>query len=92
VRANQVFYFAPRRQPQRGRRRIYGQKCRVDKLIQRFPERLRHQTTILKVRGKDRTVHIYDAEMLWRGVWSDRPCPVRLIVVVVPSLKTLMNF
>ena len=89
VRANQVFYFAPRRQPQRGRRRIYGQKCRVDKLIKRFPERLRHQTATLKVRGKDRTVRIYDAEMLWRGVWSDRPCPVRLIVVVVPSLKTL---
>jgi len=44
VRSNQVFYFAPRRQPQRGRRRIYGQKCRVDKLIKRFPERLRHQT------------------------------------------------
>jgi hypothetical protein len=21
--------------------------------------------------------------MLWRGVWHDRPCPVRLIVVVV---------
>jgi hypothetical protein len=89
VRANQVFYFAPRRQPQRGRRRIYGQKCRVDKLIKRFPERLRHQTATLKVRGKDRTVRIYDAEMLWRGVWSDRPCSVRLIVVVVPSLKTL---
>ncbi len=58
-------------------------------MIKRFPERLRHQTAPLKVRGKDRTVRIYDAEMLWRGVWSDRPCPVRLIVVVVPSLKTL---
>src|ERR687891_646148 len=87
VRSNQVFYFAPRRQPQRGRRRIYGQKCRVDKLIKRFPERLRHQTATLKVRGKARTVHIYDAEMLWRGVWHDRPCPVRLIIVVVPGLR-----
>src|SRR5918999_1764707 len=25
--------------------------------------------------------------MLWRGVWHDRPCPVRLIVVVVPGLR-----
>jgi hypothetical protein len=87
VRSNQVFYFAPRRQPQRGRRRIYGQKCRVDKLIKRFPERLRHQTATLKVRGKVRTVHIYDAEMLGRGVWHDHPCPVRLIIVVVPGLR-----
>jgi hypothetical protein len=87
VRSNQVFYFAPRRQPQRGRRRIYGQQCRVDKLIKRFPERLRHQTATLKVRGKARTVRIYDAEMLWRGVWHDHPCPVRLIIVVVPGLR-----
>jgi DDE family transposase len=87
VRANQVFYFAPRRQPRRGRRRIYGQKCRVDKLVKRFPERLQHQTTTLKIRGKERTVHVYDAEMLWRGVWPDRPCPVRLIVVVVSGLR-----
>jgi hypothetical protein len=87
VRSNPVFYFAPRRQPQRGRRRIYGQKCRVDKLIKRFPERLRHQTATLKVRGKVRTVHIYDAEMLGRGVWHDHPCPVRLIIVVVPGLR-----
>jgi hypothetical protein len=32
-------------------------------------------------------VRVYDAEMLWRGVWPDRPCPVRLIVVVVPGLR-----
>ena len=24
---------------------------------------------------------------LWRGVWHDRPCPVRLLVVVVPGLR-----
>ena len=89
VRSNQVFYFAPRRQPKLGRARSYGQKCRVDRLVKRFPERLRCQTATLKVRGRERTVRIYDAEMLWRGVWSDRPCPVRLIIVVVPSLKTL---
>jgi len=87
VRSNQVFYFAPRRQPCRGRRRTYGQKCRVDQWVKRFPERLQHQTTTLKIRGKERTVHVYDAEMLWRGVWPDRPCPVRLIVVVVPGLR-----
>ena len=87
VRSNQVFYFAPRRQPKRGRPRSYGQKCRVDKLVKRFPERLQYQTTTLKIRGKERTVRVYDAEMLWRGVWPDRPCPVRLIVVVVPGLR-----
>ena len=87
VRSNQVFYFAPRRQPCRGRRRTYGQKCRVDKLVKRFPERLQHQTTTLRIRGKERTVRVYDAEMLGRGVWPDRPCPVRLIVVVVPGLR-----
>src|SRR2546421_53526 len=87
VRSNQVFYFAPRRQPKRGRPRSYGQKCRVDKLVKRFPERLQYQTTTLKIRGKERTVRVYDAEMLGRGVWPDRPCPVRLIVVVVPGLR-----
>ncbi len=55
--------------------------------MKRFPERLQHQTTTLRIRGKERTVRVYDAEMLWRGVWPDRPCPVRLIVVVVPGLR-----
>jgi hypothetical protein len=87
VRSNQVFYFAPRRQPGRGRRRTYGPKCRVDKLVKRFPKRLQHQTTTLKIRGKERTVRVYDTEMLGRGVWPARPCPVRLIVVVVPGLR-----
>jgi hypothetical protein len=87
VRSNQVFYFAPRRQSKRGRPRSYGQKCRVDKLVKRTPSRLQHQTTTLKIRGKERTVRVYDAEMLWQGVWPDRPCPVRLIVVVVPGLR-----
>src|ERR687896_638313 len=49
--------------------------------------RLQHQTTTLRIRGKERTVRVYDAEMLGRGVWPDRPCPVRLIVVVVPGLR-----
>jgi hypothetical protein len=56
-------------------------------LIKRFPERLRHQTATLKVGGKARTVRSYDAEMLWRGVWHDHPCPVRLIIGVVPGLR-----
>ena len=56
-------------------------------MIKRFPERLRHQTATLKVRGKARTVRIYDAEMLWRGVWHDRPCPVRLIIGGVPGRR-----
>jgi hypothetical protein len=91
VRSNQVFYFAPRRQPRRGRRRSYGQKCRVDKLIKRFPERLHHQTALLKVRGKARTVRIYDAEMLWRGVWHDRPCPVHYRARARAEVKTLVS-
>jgi len=33
VRSNQVVYFAPRRQPKKGRKKIYGQKCRVDQLV-----------------------------------------------------------
>src|ERR671915_820382 len=86
-RSHQVFYFAPRRQPKRGRPRSYGQKCRVDQLVKRTPSRLQHRTTTLKIRGKERTVRVY-AEMLWRGVWPDRPCPVRLIVVVVPGLRS----
>ena len=87
VRSNQVFYFAPRRQLSRGRRRTYGQKCRVDQLIKRFPERLHYQTATLKVRGKERTVRLYGTEMLWRGVWHNHSCPVRLLVVMVPGLK-----
>ncbi len=41
VRANQVVYFAPRRQPKRGRKKTYRQKCRADQLLRRFPDRLR---------------------------------------------------
>jgi hypothetical protein len=68
VKANQVVYFAPRRQPKRGRRKTYGQKCRVDQLVKRFPDRLRKQRGELHVQGKQRKIEIYDAEVLLRGV------------------------
>jgi hypothetical protein len=89
VRSNQVVYFAPRRQPRRGRKKIYGQKCRVDQLLRRFPERLRAQGIKLRVQGKERVVEIYDAEVLLRGVQAARPYPVRILIVVVPELPEL---
>ncbi len=89
ARKNQVFYFAPRRQPRRGRQRTYGPKCRVDQLGRRFTERLRYQTMKLVVRGQERVAEVSAAEMLWRGVWAARPCPVRVILVRVPSLSKL---
>lgn len=89
VRCNQVVYFAPRRQPSRGRRKIYGAKCRVDHLLRDFPERLRWQCSKLKVQGKERVVEIADAEILLRGVFRARPCLARVLVVRVPGLKKL---
>jgi len=89
VRTNQVIYFAPRRQPKRGRKKLYGRKCRVDHLLKRFPERLRRQSDSLRVKGKDRRVEIYDAEIMLRGVWKGRACLARMIVVIVPGLKKL---
>lgn len=88
ARSNQVVYFAPRRQSKgRGRKRQYGQKCRVDKLLDRFPERMSQQKMKLKVRGREREVRVHSAEVLLRGVWKGRPCPVRVIVILVPGLK-----
>jgi len=88
ARSNQVVYFAPRRQSKgRGRKRIYGQKCRVDKLINRFPERMSQQKMKLKVRGREREVRVWSAEILLRGMWKGRPCPARVIVIQVPGLK-----
>jgi hypothetical protein len=89
VRANQVVYFAPRRQPKKGRKKLYGVKCRVDRLLQQYPERLRLTSAQLHVQGKQRAVKIYDAEVLLRGVWAGRVCPVRVLVVVVPSCPKL---
>ncbi len=87
VRANQVVYFAPRRQPKKGRKKTYGQKCRVDQLLRRFPDRLRKQRGELYVQGKERKVEIYDAEVLLRGVHQGRALRARVIVVIVPDLR-----
>ena len=37
--------------------------------------------------GKERTVNVFDSQVLLRGVWSGRACPACVIVVVVPGLK-----
>jgi hypothetical protein len=88
VRCNQVVYFTPRRQAKgRGRKKTYGAKCRVDKLLARFPERLRHQQMKLHVQGRERTVRVADALVLLRGVCANQPLVVRVIVVSVPRSK-----
>jgi DDE family transposase len=87
ARANQVVYFAPRRQPRRGRKRLYGQKCRLDQLLRRFPGRLQTQTMKFSVRGKERHVEVHSAEIQLRGVWCGRVCAARIIIVEVPGLK-----
>lgn len=89
VRSNQVVYFAPTSQPSRGRKKTYGEKCRVDELRKRFHRRLRAQCCKLQVRGKQRVVEIYDAIVLLRGVFAGRPLRVRVLVVVVPELPDL---
>lgn len=89
VKANQVVYFAPRRQPKKGRKKVYGQKCRLDRLLRKFPDRLRQQRGRLRVGGKERKVEIYDAEVLLRGVHQGRACQGRVIVARVPGLKKL---
>jgi hypothetical protein len=87
--SNQVVYFAPRRQPRKGRKRIYGRKCRVDQLLRKFPERLRAQGVKLRVQGKQRAVEISDAEVLLRGLQAGRAFRVRVLIVVVPELPKL---
>ena len=88
ARCNQVVYFAPRRQHKgRGRKKSYGAKCRVDKLLRRFPERLRHERMKLHVQGREREVRVASAEVGLRGVQRGRPLEVRVIVVVVPRSR-----
>lgn len=89
LKANQVVYFVPRRQPKKGRKKSFGQKCRVDRLLKQFPQRLRSQSGKLWVQGKERQVKIYDAEILLRGVHKGRACRARVLIVVVPELKKL---
>lgn len=87
ARSNQVVYFAPRRQPRRGRKRLYGQKCRLDQLLKRFPQRLQQQPMKLFVRGKERSVQVHSAAVQLRGVWPGQACATRVIIVEVPGLK-----
>ena len=88
VRCNHVVYFAPRCQHKgRGRKKTYGAKCRVDKLLARFPTRLRQQQMKLQVAGREREVQVADAEVSLRGVRAAQPLPVRVIVVTVPRSK-----
>lgn len=86
LRRNQTVYFAPEQSKTGGRQRIYGEKCRVDELRKRFPERLRKQEMKLRVWGKPRTVEVYSAEVLVRGVWRGRAHPARVIIIVAPGL------
>lgn len=82
---NRVVYFAPPRQKRgRGRKRTYGARCRVDRLLARFPGGLRHQRMELRVAGRVRLVTVASAEVLLRGVRAGQPLPVRAIVVTVP--------
>jgi hypothetical protein len=88
ARSNQVVYFTPRlKRRGRGRKRTYGAKCRVDKLLARFPERLRQQQMKLHVQGRERRVAGASAEVLLRGVHAGQPLMVRVIVVTVPGSK-----
>jgi Transposase DDE domain len=88
LRCNQRVYFAPcRRSPRQRRPRLFGQSCRVDQLLTRFPQRLRQHQTALRVRGRDRTVVVRAAEILLRGVWPQRALPARVVIVTVPGLS-----
>jgi hypothetical protein len=87
--APRISIFAPRRQPKKGRKKTYGRKCRVDRLVRNFPERLRKQHGELHVQGKERRIDIYDAEILLRGVHKGRALKARVILVIVPGLKKL---
>jgi len=85
MRCNQVVYFSPESQRTgRGRPKMYGAKCRVDKLLSRFPTRLRYRQMKLQVQGDERTVCVADAEVSLRGVHRGRPLAARVIIVTVP--------
>jgi hypothetical protein len=87
LRCNQRVYFPPPpRAPRPRRPRVFGSSGRVDQLLTHFAPRLRQQPTILRVRGRERTVHVYDAEILLRGVWPPRALLARVLLVTVPGL------
>jgi hypothetical protein len=86
LRCNQRIYFAPRRRSPRQRRpRMFGQSCRVDQLLTRFPQHLRLQQMGLRVQGRERTVQVRDAVVLLRGVWPGRALPARVVIVSAPG-------
>jgi hypothetical protein len=92
VRCNQVVYFAPcpetvAQGTRKRRPRIYGDKCRVDQLRSRWAERLRAHKMVLRVRGRARLVHVWDAEVLLRGVGRGRAQAARIIIITVPGLQ-----
>lgn len=58
LRCNAIVYFPPAETKTGGRRRIYGEKCRVSELLQQFPERLRRHEMKLRVWGEQRTVEV----------------------------------
>jgi len=88
VRRNQSVYFAPhRRSPRQRRPRVFGQACRVDQVCRRFPHWLHEHPLRLRVRGRERLVQVFAAEVLLRGVRPHRALPARLVIVVAPRLK-----
>jgi hypothetical protein len=87
LRCNQRVYFSPLRRSARQRRpRVFGPSARIDQVLTRFPHRLCQQQTVLRVRGRARPVHVWDAAVLLRGVWPHRALPVRVVIVTVPKL------
>ena len=86
LRRNQNVYFAPAATKGGGRPRIYGEKCRVDELLQRCPDKLRRQQMKLRVWGQERKVESYDIEVLLRSVFKGRALKVRIIIIRVPEL------
>lgn len=86
LRRNQNVYFAPAETKDGGRPRVYGEKCRVDELLKRFPDKLRRQQMKLRVWGQERKVEVYDIEVLLRSVFKGRALKVRIIIIRVPEL------
>jgi hypothetical protein len=86
LRRNQNIYFAPAETKGGGRPRVYGEKCRVDELLKRYPARLRCRQMKLRVWGEERKVEVYDIPVLLRAVFKGRALQVRIIIIRVPEL------
>jgi hypothetical protein len=86
ARCNQSVYFALEQSQTGGRKRIYGEKCRMDQLRTKFPDRLQKQKMTLRVWGKQHGGEVLSAEILLRGVWRERAQVARIIIIVVPGL------